>query len=107
MPLRGYRRRHSSDAGAELQAYARRLARAETITRIVCVALGLAFAVGSVAFFVLVIRVGPAATRGAVIGALLLAVPAWFLLRRGLTGRDVDRDDVDGLTRHNLRLWWR
>jgi hypothetical protein len=42
-----------------------------------------------------------------VVGAGVLLVPAWLLLRRGLTGRDADRQDVDEALSYNSRLWWR
>jgi hypothetical protein len=106
MAQRG-RPKQSSEANVALEAYARRLARAELAARIVCVALGAALAVGAVALFVFVIRLGPRATLGAVVGAGVLLVPAWLLLRRGLTGRDADRQDVDEALSYNSRLWWR
>jgi hypothetical protein len=98
--------RPTSEAKREAQALARRMARAEVITRVVCVLLGLAFGVSAVALFVLVLRLGPRAIFAAIVGAALLAIPACFLLRRGLTGRDVDRYDLDELTSRNLKVWW-
>jgi len=107
---RGQRRPYGPtqpSGSTEVRDFAKRMARAETTTRIVCLLLGLMFAVGSLVFFILVIRLGLRAASGAVIGALFLAVPAWLLLRRGLTGRDVDRHDADDLTTHDPRIGWR
>jgi len=81
--------------------------RAETITRVVCLLLGVTLAAAAVVFFVVVLRLGPRASVGALVGALLIAVPAYFLLRRGLTGQDVDRYDLQDLADRNLRMrWW-
>jgi hypothetical protein len=81
--------------------------RAETITRVVCLLLGVALAVGAVVLFVVVIRLGPRASLGALVGAAAIAVPAFFLIRRGLTGQDVDRYDLQDIADRNMRIrWW-
>jgi len=80
--------------------------RAEAITRVVCLLLGVVLAAGAVAFFVVVIRLGPRASMGALVGALLIAVPAYLLLRRGLTGQDVDRYDLQEVADRNVRMRW-
>jgi hypothetical protein len=107
MPEQGFRPKHATEPNEALEAYARRLARAEALTRIVCVLLGLVFAVGAVVLFVLVSRLGQDAIVGAVAGALALLAPAWFLVRRGLSGQDLDRYDLQAMGDSNIRLrWW-
>ncbi|MBM3498408.1 MAG: hypothetical protein FJX74_07020 [Armatimonadetes bacterium] len=107
MPHQGRRRKAPPEAGEALEAYARRLARAETLTRLVCLILGLVLLAASVVLFVVLIRLGHRAALAAVVGGLVLGVPATFLLRRAFTGRDVDRHDIDDVTAYNPRVWWR
>jgi hypothetical protein len=82
------------------------MARAETVTRVVCVLLGLGFVAGAVVLFLFFFRLSHRAWYGALIGGLLLVAPGYFLLRRGLSGRDVDRYDLDELAARNVRIWW-
>jgi hypothetical protein len=83
------------------------MARAEAATRVVCFILGAALLLAAVALFIVVIRLGPRALWGAVIGAAVLAGPAYYLLRRAITGRDVDRGELDSIADQGARIrWW-
>jgi hypothetical protein len=79
------------------------MARAETITRVVCTVLGSALACCALAFF---LGVGMHyAWDAGVVGGFFIGVAAVVLLRRGLSGRDVDRFDTGAARDYNLRYW--
>ena len=91
-----------SSARADLEHLARRMSRIEVVTRAACAVAGLLLSVGAVVFFIHVVRIGPRAATGAILGAIAIAIPAVVLLQRGLAGRDPDTDFLKALT---FRRW--
>jgi len=91
-------------AGSEIEAFVRRQRRAEVVTRVVCGIVGLFLAIGAVAAFLLIGRIGGRAWFGALVGGAILAAPAFVLLRRALSGVDLDRQDLQGIADSNVRV---